>query len=112
MTQNTESPDTPGGFKQRFDPSPHLIHKHTRTRHIKTMDQLVIKILETCPRLDPPELLAEGGLFLWSGARTDQVSPDLQYFCGPVQFVAPEYLTDGPGFTFAPVPSQPRSRER
>jgi choline dehydrogenase len=59
---------------------------------------------------DPPELLAEAGLFLWSGTRKEQISPDLQYFFAPVQFVAPEYLTDGPAFTFAPVMSQPRSR--
>jgi choline dehydrogenase len=65
---------------------------------------------ESLVPLDPTELLAEGGLFLWSGTRTDQVSPDLQYFFGPVQFVAPEYLTDGPAFTFAPILTQPRSR--
>jgi choline dehydrogenase len=34
----------------------------------------------------------------------------LQYFFGPVQFVAPEYLIPGPGFTFAPIVAQPRSR--
>jgi choline dehydrogenase len=74
-------------------------------------DHLLLGVaFESMVPLDPPELLAEGGLFLWSGTRTDQVSPDLQYFFGPVQFVAPEYLTDGPGFTFAPVLSQPRSR--
>jgi choline dehydrogenase len=27
-----------------------------------------------------------------------------------VQFVAPEYMIDGPGFTFAPIITQPRSR--
>ncbi|MEO7194911.1 MAG: GMC family oxidoreductase N-terminal domain-containing protein [Pseudonocardiaceae bacterium] len=74
-------------------------------------DHLLLGVAFECHvPLGPPELLAEGGLFLWSGTRTDQVSPDLQYFFGPVQFVAPEYLTDGPGFTFAPVLSQPRSR--
>jgi choline dehydrogenase-like flavoprotein len=75
------------------------------------VDHLLLGVaFESLVPLDPPELLAEGGLFLWSGTRTDQVSPNLQYFFGPVKFVAPEYLTDGPGFTFAPVLSQPRSR--
>jgi choline dehydrogenase len=74
-------------------------------------DHLLLGVAFESPvPLGPPELLAEGGLFLWSGTRTGQFSPDLQYFFGPVQFVAPEYLTDGPGFTFAPVLSQPRSR--
>ena len=27
-----------------------------------------------------------------------------------MQFVAPEYMTNGPGFTFAPILSQPLSR--
>ncbi|MDQ3760437.1 MAG: GMC family oxidoreductase N-terminal domain-containing protein [Actinomycetota bacterium] len=76
------------------------------------MDHLLVGgvAFESLVPLDPPELLAEGGLFLWSGTQTDQVSPDLQYFFGPVQYVAPEYLTDGPGFTFAPILTQPRSR--
>jgi choline dehydrogenase len=74
-------------------------------------DHLVLGVaFESQVPLDPPELLAEGGLFLWTGTRTDQVSPDLQYFFGPVQFVEPEYLIDRPGFTFAPALSQPRSR--
>jgi choline dehydrogenase len=60
--------------------------------------------------LDPPDLLAEAGLFMWTPAGTEQTSPDLQYFFGPVQFLAPEYMTGGPGFTFAPILSQPRSR--
>jgi choline dehydrogenase len=59
---------------------------------------------------EPAELLAEGGLFLRSGTRTEQTFPDLQYFFAPVLFVAPEYLTDSPAFTFAPVLTQPRSR--
>lgn len=74
-------------------------------------DHLLLGVAFKSPvPLDPPELLAEGGLFLWSGTRNEQVPPDLQYFFGPVQFVAPEYLTDGPGFTFAPILVQPRSR--
>jgi choline dehydrogenase len=60
--------------------------------------------------LDPPELLAEAGLFIWTQSRAEQISPDLQYFFGPIQFLAPEYMTDGPGFTFAPILAQPLSR--
>ncbi len=60
--------------------------------------------------LAAPELLAEAGLFTWSGVGSRDASPDLQYFFGPIQFVAPEYLVDGPGFTFAPILAQPASR--
>jgi len=59
---------------------------------------------------DPPEMLAEGGLTHWTGVNPKDASPDLQYFFGPVQFLPPEYMTDSPGFTFAPILSQPRSR--
>jgi len=59
--------------------------------------------------LEPPELLAEAGLFTWTTGPV-QSSPNLQYFFGPVQFVPEEYMTSGPGFTFAPILSQPRSR--
>src|SRR5688572_25760673 len=60
--------------------------------------------------LDPPEMLAEGGLCTWTGVGSKDDSPDLQYFFGPVQFIAPELMIDGPGFTFAPIVSQPKSR--
>jgi choline dehydrogenase len=60
--------------------------------------------------LDPPQLLAEAGLFTWTRRGREQTSPNLQYFFGPVQFVAPQYRTDGPGFTFAPILAQPQSR--
>lgn len=60
--------------------------------------------------LSAPELLAEAGLFTWSDAGSRSGSPDLQYFFGPVEFLAPEYMTQEPGFTFAPILSQPRSR--
>ncbi|MGH3971709.1 MAG: GMC family oxidoreductase [Pseudonocardiaceae bacterium] len=74
-------------------------------------DHLLLGVaFESLVPLDPTELLAEGGLFLWSETQTDRVSPDLQYFFGPVKFMAPEYLTDGPGFTFAPILTQPHSR--
>jgi choline dehydrogenase len=58
----------------------------------------------------PPELLAEAGLFMRSRPGLDGASPDLQVFFGPVQFLAPQYQIDGPGFTFAPILAQPRSR--
>jgi choline dehydrogenase len=65
---------------------------------------------ESLVPLDPPEMLAEAALFHWTGVNAKDASPDLQYFFGPVQFVAPEYMTDGPGFTFAPIIAQPQSR--
>lgn len=74
-------------------------------------DHLLLGVgFESRVLLDPPELLAEAGLFTWSQGRSDQIAPDLQYFFGPVQFLAPEYMTNSPGFTFAPILSQPQSR--
>jgi choline dehydrogenase len=74
-------------------------------------DHLLLGVgYESLVPLDPPELLAEAALFMWTGTAPDQDSPDLQYFFGPVQFVAPEYMTSGPGFTFAPILVQPQSR--
>jgi choline dehydrogenase len=58
----------------------------------------------------PPELLAEAGLLTRSRSGLNGASPDLQVFFGPVQFLAPQYQIDGPGFTFAPILAQPRSR--
>jgi choline dehydrogenase len=58
----------------------------------------------------PPQLLAEAGLFLHSRGGLAAASPDLQLFFGPVQFLAPEYQVDGPGFTIAPILTQPHSR--
>ncbi len=73
-------------------------------------DHLLLGVgFESLIPLDPPEMLAEAGLFTWTGIGSDQTSPDLQYFFGPVQFLAPEYMTNGPGFTFAPILSQPQS---
>lgn len=60
--------------------------------------------------LGPAEMLAEAGLFRWSGVGSREASPDLQYFFGPVQFVPDKYRTDEPGFTFAPILAQPLSR--
>ena len=74
-------------------------------------DHLLLGVgFESLIPLDPPELLAEAGLFLWTKTGPDQRSPNLQYFFGPVQFLAPEYMTSGPGFTFAPILTQPQSR--
>src|SRR5205085_5000779 len=74
-------------------------------------DHLLLGVgFESLVPLEPPELLAEAGLFKWTRSGQEQTSPDLQYFFGPVQFVAPEYMTDGPGFTFAPILAQPQSR--
>lgn len=74
-------------------------------------DHLLLGVgFESLIPLDPPELLAEAGLFTWTRREEEQSSPDLQYFFGPVQFLAPEYMTSGPGFTFAPILVQPLSR--
>lgn len=74
-------------------------------------DHLLLGVgYESMVPLDPPDLLAEAGLFTWTQPGAEQISPNLQYFFGPVQFLAPEYMTSGPGFTFAPILSQPRSR--
>jgi choline dehydrogenase len=74
-------------------------------------DHLLLGVgFESMVPLDPPELLAEAGLFTWAGGDGGHSSPNLQYFFGPVQFLAPEYMTSGPGFTFAPILTQPQSR--
>jgi choline dehydrogenase len=65
---------------------------------------------ESLAEQPPPELLAEAGLFLRSQTGLRSASPDLQVFFGPVQFLAKQYQIDGPGFTFAPILAQPRSR--
>jgi choline dehydrogenase len=58
----------------------------------------------------PPQLLAEAGLFAHSRTGLEHASPDLQFFVGPIQYFDDSYKTDGPGFTFAPILVQPRSR--
>lgn len=60
--------------------------------------------------LPPPRLLAEAGLFLHSRTGLESASPDLQFFVGPIQYFDDSYKIDGPGFTFAPILLQPRSR--
>ncbi|HYN37771.1 MAG TPA: GMC oxidoreductase, partial [Rhodospirillales bacterium] len=59
--------------------------------------------------LDFAEMLAEAGLFTWTGVGSRDASPDLQYFFGPIAFVPDEYRTDGPAFTPAPILAQPQS---
>jgi choline dehydrogenase len=74
-------------------------------------DHLLLGVaFESTAGLGAPELLAEAGLFTWTPAGSREASPDLQYFFGPVQFIPAEYMTSAPGFTFAPILSQPQSR--
>ncbi|MFN0069966.1 MAG: GMC family oxidoreductase [Chloroflexota bacterium] len=73
-------------------------------------DHLLLGVAyESQSPLNPPELLAEAGLFTWTGLGSRDAAPDLQYFFGPVQFVAPEYASPNPGFTLAPILAQPQS---
>jgi choline dehydrogenase len=74
-------------------------------------DHMVFGVGWECLTQQPaPELLAEAGLLMRSRPGLEAASPDLQVFFGPVQFLAPQYQIDGPGFTFAPILAQPRSR--
>jgi choline dehydrogenase len=65
---------------------------------------------ESLVDLPAPALLAEAGMFLHTGPPTHGASPDLQFSFAPVQLVAEQYRTGGPGFTFTPILAQPRSR--
>ncbi|MFE0463963.1 GMC family oxidoreductase [Kitasatospora sp. NPDC058965] len=67
---------------------------------------------ESLQPLPFPQLLSEAGLFTRAREREGIPggAPDLQFFFGPVQFVADRYKTEAPGFTFAPILAQPRSR--
>ncbi|AVQ71171.1 alcohol dehydrogenase [acceptor] [Microcystis aeruginosa NIES-2519] len=74
-------------------------------------DHLLLGVGYECKQEQPlPNLLSEAGLFTWTRSGITSASPDLQFFFGPVQFIEPEYRTDGPGFTFAPIVAQPQSR--
>jgi choline dehydrogenase len=74
-------------------------------------DHLLLGVgYESLKPLDVPEMLAQGGLFTWTDGADRAASPNLQYFFGPVQFIPQEYMTQGPGFTFAPILAQPVSR--
>jgi choline dehydrogenase len=60
--------------------------------------------------LDPPQLLSEAGMFVYSATPKDHTSsPDLQFFFGPIQYADPQYLEEGPGITFVPILAQPKS---
>lgn len=79
-------------------------------------DHLLLGIgYESLIDLPAPELAAEAGLFLWTGANPKSESPDLQYFFGPVlqpvlrPFAAPD-LAENRAFTFTPILNRPRSR--
>jgi choline dehydrogenase len=74
-------------------------------------DHMLLGVGYECPvDLPAPALLAEAGLFAHTRPGMAAASPDLQYFFGPVKFVPQQYLTDGPGFTFAPILARPHSR--
>ncbi len=74
-------------------------------------DHLLLGVGYQCLQPQPqPALLTEAGLFVHTRDGLAAASPELQFFFGPVQFVEPEYRTDGPGFTFAPLNVQPQSR--
>jgi choline dehydrogenase len=74
-------------------------------------DHLLFGVGYECLKDQPfPALLSEAGMFLYTQPASDAASPDLQFFFGPIQFVDDKYKVDGPGFTFAPILAQPRSR--
>jgi choline dehydrogenase len=79
-------------------------------------DHLLLGIgFESLRDLPAPEMAAEAGLFLWTRTGSDQESPDLQYFFGPVlqpvlRSFAPEHLASNRAFTFTPILNQPVSR--
>jgi choline dehydrogenase len=79
-------------------------------------DHLLLGIgYESLSDLPAPELAAEAGLFLWTRTGTEQESPDLQYFFGPVlqpvlMSFAREGLSSSRAFTFTPILNQPVSR--
>jgi choline dehydrogenase len=56
-----------------------------------------------------PTLLAETGLFTHTRPGLDHAAPNLQLKCGGLKFVSPQLDREGPGFTFAPVLTQPQS---
>ena len=74
-------------------------------------DHLLLGVGYQCKQEQPsPNLLSEAGLFTWTRQGINSASPDLQFFFGPVQFLEPQYQVEGPGFTFAPIVIQPKSR--
>jgi choline dehydrogenase len=78
-------------------------------------DHLLLGVGYRCKQEQPlPNLLSEAGLFTYTEPKLDTItdSPNLQFFFGPVQFLEPQYQVEGPGFTFAPILCQPKSRGR
>ncbi|MEZ4869565.1 MAG: GMC family oxidoreductase N-terminal domain-containing protein [Caldilineaceae bacterium] len=74
-------------------------------------DHMLLGVGYQCRQEQPfPNLLSEAGLFTYTTPGLSAASPDLQFFFGPVQYVEPEYQVEGPGFTFAPILTQPHSR--
>lgn len=53
--------------------------------------------------------MAEAGLFLHTEGRLD-VSPDLQFYCGPILWTHPAYAREGSGFTATACVTNPQSR--
>ena len=74
-------------------------------------DHLLVGIaFQSLVDLPFPQLLSEAGLVTAADRVSAPDDPNLQFFFGPVQFVDDRFKTDGPGFTFAPIVVQPRSR--
>jgi choline dehydrogenase len=77
-------------------------------------DHLFVPVCYASRREHPPaELLSEAGLFTRTRPDIPGTPPDLQFTFGAAKFLpadAPEEQQAGPGFTFAPVALQPRSR--
>ena len=74
-------------------------------------DHLILGVcfLSTQEQPHAPTLLAETGLFTRTRPGIAHASPDLQLKCAGLKFVNPPYDREGPGFTIAPVLTQPQS---
>lgn len=80
-------------------------------------DHLFVPVCYEALREHPADgLLSESGLFTRTPYAHDSiVGPDLQFTFGPIKLLPPTEppeLWQGPGFTFAPIALQPRSRGR
>lgn len=56
-----------------------------------------------------PTSIAETGIFTYTRDGLGHAAPNLQMKCGGLKFVSPQLDREGPGFTFAPVLTQPQS---
>ncbi|MBM9507462.1 GMC family oxidoreductase [Actinacidiphila acididurans] len=70
---------------------------------------LPVAYLSTGFRDAEATLIAETGFFVRTGDQAAEEPPGLQMNLGGLKFVPPDLDQDGPGFTFAPVITQPRS---